>query len=98
MYATVGIFSMDPAASAQQARELSDRIIPMVRVRPEFVSGYWNQDRVTSRSYAYLVWQSEAAARSFAAMVEANASGRAAFGVHLESIAVVEVLASAVAL
>jgi hypothetical protein len=95
MYATVGIFSMDPSRSVEHRQALHDRIIPMVRQQPAFVSGYWNLEAGSARSYAYLVWQSEADARRFTELLRQQAEAQARSGVTLDSITVVELIASA---
>jgi hypothetical protein len=95
MHATVGIFKMDPALFARQHQELDERIVPLVRHQPGFVSATWTYDRDAGRSYALVVLDSEGAARKFAAFVKERASIPNDAGVRLESIDVTEVLAEA---
>ena len=95
MHATIGIFKMDPARLAAQQPELHERIIPMVRQQPGFIAGSWAYDHAASRSYPYILWETEEAARAFAALVREIHSRPNPFGVELESMTVLEVLAEA---
>jgi hypothetical protein len=94
MHAMVGTFKMDPRFQARQRQELEERIVPMVRHQPGFVSALWSQDDA-GRSYSVIVLESEAAARKLAAFVREQCSLPSEAGVELESIAVAEVLAEA---
>jgi hypothetical protein len=96
MHAIIGIFSMDRARHAEQQVELHERIIPMVRQLPGFVSGTWSYDPETFRHYSHIVLESAEGARELAAMVEENlrTDGERA-GVAVESLTVVEVLGEA---
>jgi hypothetical protein len=96
MHAIVGIFSMDRSKHAEQRVELHERIIPMVRQLPGFVSGTWSYDPVTWTHYSHIVLDSAEAAAQLAAMVQQRLQeqGQDA-GVKLESMNVVEVLGEA---
>jgi hypothetical protein len=95
MHAMLGVFKMDPRQFARQRQELDERIVPLVRHQPGFVSATWSYDRDAGRSYSLIVLDSEQAARKFAAFVKERASVPNDAGVQLESIAVAEVLAEA---
>jgi hypothetical protein len=95
MHATVGVFKMDPGLFARQRQELDERIVPLVRHQPGFVSATWSYDRDAGRSYALVVLDSEDAARKLAAFVTERSSIPNDAGVELESIVVTEVLAEA---
>jgi hypothetical protein len=96
MYAIIGVFAMDRARHAEQRVELHERIIPMVRQLPDFVSGTWSYDPKTWRHHSHIVLATAEAAEALEAMVRQNVEtqGRTA-GVTLESLSVVEVLGSA---
>jgi hypothetical protein len=95
MHAMIGIFKMDPAFFPQQKQALHDRIVPLVKGRPGFLRGTWSYDRASARSYSYIVLDSEESARQLAAFVKEGNQGPNPFGVQLESLTVVEVLAEA---
>lgn len=95
MHAAVGVFKMDPRLFARQRRELDERIVPFVRHQPGFVSATWSYDRDAGRSYAFVVLDSESAARKLVAFVEEQSSLPNDAGVELESVIVAEVLAEA---
>lgn len=91
----VGVFKMDPRLFARQRKELDERIVPLVRHQPGFVSATWSYDRDAGRSYSFVVLDSEGAARKFAAFVKEQSSIPNDAGVQLESLIVAEVLAEA---
>jgi len=95
MHAIVGVFKMDPRLFARQRKELDERIVPLVRHQPGFVSATWSYERDAGRSYSLVVLDSESAARRFAAFVKEQSSRQNDAGVQLESIIVAEVLAEA---
>lgn len=97
MHAMVGIFKMDPSLFEQQQKELNERIVPLVRHQPGFVSASWSYDRTAGRYYSYIVLESEDCAQKFTAFVRQQNAGPATGGVHLESLTVVEVVATAAA-
>ena len=95
MHAMIGVFKMDPMQFARQRKELDERIVPLVRHQPGFVSATWSYDRDEGRSYSLVVLDSEQAARKFAAFVKEQAAAPNDAGVQLESLTVAEVLAEA---
>lgn len=91
MHSMVGIFKMDPALRARQRQELDERIVPLVKHQPGFVSASWSYDTEQHRSFAVLIFDSERAARGMAEFVrERMAQGNDA-GVQLDSLVVAEV-------
>lgn len=95
MHSMVGIFKMDPSLRAKQRSELNERIVPLVKHQPGFVSATWSYDLAEGRSFAVLIFDSERAARGMADYVrEQMARGNDA-GVQLDSLSVAEVEASA---
>ena len=48
-----------------RARNLRERAVPTLRARPGFVAGYWTEPR-DDKSFAFLVFEDEAAARAAA--------------------------------
>lgn len=95
MHSIVGVFKMDPKHFARQRKELDERIVPLVRHQPGFVSATWSHDRDAGRSYSLVVLDSEDAARKFADFVKEQSAVPNDAGVQLESITVAEVLAEA---
>jgi hypothetical protein len=95
MHAMVGIFKMDTSLFERQKKELHERIVPLVRHQPGFVSATWTYDRVLGRSYSIVLFDTEQAARKLADYVKADASRPNDAGVQMESIVVSEVLAEA---
>ena len=95
MHAMVGVFKMDPRQFARQRKELEERIVPLVRHQPGFVSATWTYDRDAGRSHSLVVLDSEHAARKFADFVKEQSSVPNDAGVRLESITLAEVLAEA---
>lgn len=60
-----------------------------------FVSGHWSLDRAAGESIAFIVLESEAAARALVESGRGNAAAQEAVGLRLRSIRVMEVQASA---
>ena len=95
MHSMVGIFKVDPSLRARQRTELNERIVPLVKHQPGFVSATWSYDLAEGRSFAVLIFDSERAARGMAEYVrEQMARGNDA-GMQLDSLSVAEVEASA---
>ncbi len=95
MHSMVGIFRMDPSLRAKQRSELNERIVPLVKHQPGFVSATWSYDTAQNRSFAVLIFDSERAARGMAAYVKEQMSGGNDAGVELDSLTIAEVEASA---
>ena len=95
MHSMVGIFKMDPALHARQRAELDERIVPLVKHQPGFVSATWSYDAEASRTVAVVVFDTESAARGMADFVKQQMVGRNEAGVELDSLIVAEVLAQA---
>jgi hypothetical protein len=95
MNAIVGIFKMDLAFFSQQKEALHSMIVPMVKAHPGFISGSWSYDTKAGRSYSFIVLESEESARKLATVVKEHNSKPNPFGVQLESLTVVDVLAQA---
>jgi hypothetical protein len=84
---------MDPAHKARQQAELDERIVPLVKHQPGFVSGVWSYDVAGGRSVAVLVFETERAARGMAEFVRQQMSTPNDVGVRLDSLMVAEVTA-----
>ena len=95
MHTMVGIFKMDTARYDRQKKELEERIVPLVKHQPGFVSATWSYDRQAGRSYSVVIFDSEGAARKMAAFVGEQSKQQNDAGVQLESITVAELLAEA---
>jgi hypothetical protein len=79
----------------EQQQGLHEQVMPLVRQHPGFVAGYWTLDRANNRSFTTIVLDDEEAARQFHAAVAQNPMNREQAGVHMESLAVVEVIGEA---
>jgi hypothetical protein len=95
MHSMVGIFKMDPSLRAKQRAELDERIVPLVKHQPGFVSATWSYDASQNRSFAVLIFESEHAARGMADYVKQQMARGNDAGVELDSLSVGEVEASA---
>lgn len=95
MHSMVGIFRMDPSLRARQRSELNERIVPLVKHQPGFVSATWSYDTAQHRSFAVLIFDSERAARGMAEYVKQQMAQGNDAGVELDSLTVAEVEASA---
>ncbi len=95
MFSTVAVFKMDPSRSETQQRELAERVVPLTRHQPGFVSGTWNYDEQQSRYLSHLVWATERDARGFAEFLIQNRARDTSSGVVFESITVAKVMATA---
>jgi hypothetical protein len=95
MYAVVTVFRMDDERFAEQEGGLHEFIIPSVKQNPGFRAGYWTRDRAAGRSHNLLLFDTEEHARHAARSVEKNAEGQRATGIHLEALAVTEVVGEA---
>lgn len=95
MHSMVGIFKMDPSLRAKQRAELDERIVPLVKHQPGFVSATWSYDASQNRSFAVLIFDSEHAARGMADYVKQQMERGNDAGVELDSLSVAQVEASA---
>ena len=91
MHAVIGGFAMDPERLNKQRQELHGMIIPMVKELPGFVTGYWSYQPGDSKSYSYIVFETEAQARRLVEVVRANGAQQHAAGVELGWLEVVEI-------
>ena len=97
MHALLATFQMDPARLAENTDELRERIIPMVKHQPGFVSGHWSYDRARSRYHSFIAFAREEDARGLHAFLATQVANQRDGGVVFESASVVEVLGHAVA-
>ena len=95
MYALVSVWSMAQGRLDEQLRELHDKVVPRVKNLPGFVAGYWNRDPVTGKAHGLAVFEDEADARHLKEFIEGDTKRSAEFGMTYDSLAVVEVVASA---
>jgi hypothetical protein len=86
---------MDPALRVKQRQELDERIVPLVKHQPGFVSGTWSYDTAGNRTFAVVIFETERAARGMAEFVKRQMANGNDVGVELDSLTVAEVLASA---
>lgn len=95
MYAVVGSWTMDADRTAEQRRVLQERIVPSARQVPGFVSGYWTSAAEGGRSYSFILFDSEEAARGFKKTVESNTENQVRVGIGRNELMVVEIVAQA---
>lgn len=98
MHAVVGTWTMDVGRTAEQRRALEERIVPSARQVPGFVTGYWSSAAAGGRSYSFILFDTEEAARAFKKSVESNISNQAKVGIERNELVVVEIVAQANAL
>jgi hypothetical protein len=92
MHSMVGIFKMDPAQSFRQRAELDERIVPLVKHQPGFVSATCSYDSQGDRTFAVVIFDTERAARGMADFVREHMAQGNDAGVELDSLVVAEVL------
>lgn len=95
MHSMVGIFRMDPAQRDKQRKELDERIVPLVKHQPGFVSASWSYDTAQSRSIAVVIFETERDARGMAEFVKQHMASGVDAGVELDSLTVAVVEARA---
>jgi hypothetical protein len=86
---------MDAVRTAEQRRVLEERIVPSARQVSGFVSGYWTSAAEGGRSYSFILFDTEEAARAFKRSVEGNTENQAKVGVDRNELVVVEIVAQA---
>jgi len=79
----------------EQKGFLHERIIPMVKAQPGFAAGFWTYDASASRTHGCIVFESEAAARSFEAFMREERARPNPLGVKQVSLLVTEVVGEA---
>ncbi len=94
-HAALATFRLDLSRGEEQRQRLEQFILPGVRHAPGFISGCWTLDRSTAESVVLVTFESNGAAESFAGGVRDNAADQAAAGLELQSVRVVEVVATA---
>jgi hypothetical protein len=97
MYAIVGVWSTDEGRDEEQRRALEDRIVPLTRARPGFVTGYWMRDAETGKAHTAVVFADEESAEGFKRFVESRSQEAARAGMTADFCALVEVVAQATA-
>jgi hypothetical protein len=94
-YAIVTVHSHPRETFDQQKSFLHERIIPMIKSQPGFVTGYWGYDGAERVSNSYVVFATEADARRVAAFVKDESGKPNPFDVRPLSVTVVEVVGEA---
>src|SRR5260370_42128048 len=95
MYAVVGTWPMDVGRTAEQRRVLEERIVPSARQVSGFVRGYWTSAAGGGRSYSFILFDTEEAARGFKKSVETNTESQARVGIERNDLVVAEIVAEA---
>jgi predicted component of type VI protein secretion system len=97
MHAIVGVFKMDPGRRAEQEVALHERIIPLLRQLPGFLSSTSSYDASTSQAHSHVLFETAEQAENFAAFVRGNGwKDQKQYGVEIESLVVAEVIAQVV--
>ncbi|WP_454084172.1 hypothetical protein [Georgenia sp. Marseille-Q6866] len=92
---TVWSLSDDNVDTASRDRQFRERIVPELQALPGFVHGVWARTPDGSRSQQMIVFENHRSADALLAHIEANKAESAAVGVHLESLEILDVVASA---
>jgi hypothetical protein len=95
MYALVSVWTMAEGRLDEQLRGLNDRVVPRISKLPGFVAGYWNRDPLTGKAHGLAVFENEGEVRRLKEFIQGDTKGAAEAGVTYDSLAIVEVLASA---
>jgi heme-degrading monooxygenase HmoA len=95
MYAVVGKWKMDPSQIADQDSVLHERIVPMVKGSPGFVSGQWTRTADAAEAISFIVFEDQGSAEAFLEVVKSDPENRGEHGVENGFLIVAEVLASA---
>ena len=96
MYAVLGTWLTDPGQHEAQDQALYGQIVPMVRQAPGFVSAYWGRDLTGSTAVSFVVFDDQANAEAFVAMVNTDPVDRGAEGVEPSGqLTIVEIAATA---
>jgi hypothetical protein len=74
MHAVLGIRTVDASRVDGQKEALNNYVVPAVRQAPGFVRGFWSKSPINGRDYTFIVFDDEASAQSFKALVEGNAA------------------------
>ena len=95
MYALVSVWTVAEGRLDERRRGLHDQVVPRVSGLPGFVAGFWNRDPVTGKAHGLAVFENEAEARHLKEFIQGDTKRAAEAGMTYDSLAVVEVLASA---
>jgi heme-degrading monooxygenase HmoA len=95
MYAVIGKWKMDPSQTADQDSVLHERIVPMVKGSPGFVSGQWTRTTDSTDAVSFIVFEDRGSADAFLDVVKSDPENRAEHGVENGFLIVAEVLATA---
>ena len=95
MYAVVGKWKMDPSHTADQDDVLHERIVPIVRRSPGFVSGQWTRTTDAVDAISFIVFEDRGSAEAFLEAVKSDPENRSEHGVENGFLVVAEVLATA---
>jgi hypothetical protein len=95
VYALVSVWTMAEGRLDEQLTGLHHQVVPRTRKLPGFVAGYWNRDPVTGKAHGLAVFENEAEARRLKEFIQGDTKSAAEAGMTYDSLAIVEVLASA---
>jgi len=94
-YALFAVYAHPRETWSQQKQFLFERIIPMCKAQPGFVSGSWCYEPKDSRTFGQIVFDTESNARSLETFMREEAKRPNTFGVTPVSIDVTEVIGEA---
>lgn len=97
MYALVTVWTIPEGRREELLRGLNGQVVPRISKLPGFVAGYWNRDPVTRKAHGLTVFDNEVEARRLKEYIQGDAKNAAQAGMTCDSLAIVEVLASATA-
>jgi putative monooxygenase ydhR len=95
MYALVSVWTTAQGQLDEQLRGLHEQVVPRVTKLPGFVAGYWTRDPVTGKAHGLAVFENETEARRLKEFIQGDTKRAAEAGMTYDSLAIVEVLASA---
>jgi hypothetical protein len=95
MHAVFGRWTMDETRTEEQAQQLRDRIVPMVKAQPGFVAGYWTRDPQTGRTHTAIILDSEESADALKTLIDAGRQQAAQAGVTNDFLVITDVTAHA---
>lgn len=94
-YVLTAVYSHPKETWSQQKQFLHERVVPMTKSQPGFVTGHWSYDSAESRSYGHVVFETEKDARALETFLHEEAKRPNPLGVAPVSIHVSETMAEA---
>jgi hypothetical protein len=96
VYAVMGKWLMNPAQREQQDQVLNEQIVPTVKQATGFVSAYWGRSVDGADAISFVLFENQADAERFAAVVDTDPEDREQYGVESSGwLSIVEINATA---